>query len=99
KRGKLGVEIADVNPANASKFGAANVTGAAITRIVAGSAAELAGLKVNDVVVTLNGTAVRDARDLANRVGLVRAGGDASIVIIRDGEKKTITVKVAEGQA
>jgi len=99
KRGKLGVEIADVNPGNAAKFGASNVTGAAITRIVAGSAAEQAGLKVNDIVVTLNGAAVRDARDLANRVGLVRAGGDAMVVVIRDGQRKNVTVKVAEGQA
>ena len=96
KRGRLGVGIADISPATTGRNEA--TIGALITSIQPGSAAEQAGLAVNDVVVSFNGAAVRDARDLANRVGLVRVGGTAEVIVLRSGARKTFAVKVLDGQ-
>ncbi len=91
QRGQLGITIETVTADMArEKNLAAEQSGAIITKIEAGSAAERAGAKVGDVVTQLGGSAVRDATDLRNRVGALRLGqtvdltvrrGDQSIVL------------------
>ncbi len=96
KRGKIGVSIEDVALDEAGRLGAAGVK---VRGVEAGSAAEKAGLAVNDVIVTFNGTNVRSTRDLINKVGLTRAGNTVQLSVLRNGRRQNVEVKVSEAIA
>jgi serine protease DegQ len=93
KRGRLGVAAADLTPTQAARFGR---VGALIKTVEFGSTADRAGLAVNDVVLAVNGTQVRNARDLNNRVSLTRAGQAVRLSVLRDGKSYTVDVPVTE---
>jgi len=54
RRGLLGVSIADINPEVAEALNSPVSSGALITRVEPGSAAEDAGLEVDDIIVGVN---------------------------------------------
>lgn len=58
----------------------------------AGSPAEAAGLKVGDVITSVNGTAVSDPRDAMNAVHDLAPGDTLSLGVTRDGTTMTLTV-------
>ena len=64
-----------------------DVSGALITEIVAGGAADQAGLQIDDVVVALDGEAVRSISDLAARVRSYLPGDEVTIELLRAGEE------------
>jgi S1-C subfamily serine protease len=70
--------------------------GALVTEVVPGSAAEAAGLQVNDLVISYNGEAVLSFIDLAGDVRSSQPGDTATLTVIRSGQ--TITVEVVLGQ-
>jgi serine protease Do len=49
-----------------------------------------------DVIASVNGDAVKDARDLARKIGAIAPGSDVKIGVVRKGEEKTVTLKLAE---
>jgi serine protease Do/serine protease DegQ len=96
KRGKIGVSIEDVALDEVAKLG---VAGVKVRGIESGSAAERAGIAVNDVIVTFNGANVRSVRDLVNKVGLTRAGNTVQLSVLRNGKRQSIDVKVGDATA
>jgi len=96
KRGKIGVSIEDVALDEAGRLGTGGVK---VRGIEVGSAAEKAGLAVNDVIVTFNGANVRSTRDLINKVGLTRAGNTVQLSVLRNGRRQNVEVKVSEAIA
>jgi serine protease DegQ len=68
-----------------------------ISRIDAGSAAERAGLKSGDAVTEVDGTPVRDAADLGNRLGLLWIG-ETELSVLRSGKAMTIRVTIADNK-
>ncbi|CAI3942959.1 Do family serine endopeptidase [Commensalibacter papalotli (ex Botero et al. 2024)] len=69
--------------------------GALIASISPDSPAEKGGLNVGDVVLSLDGKDVKDPRELAVRVASIIPGTTIKLVVLRDGVKKDITIKVA----
>ena len=63
-----------------------------------GSAAERAGIKQGDVILSFNGQPVHDTNTLRNRIADTKPGTSANVVIMRDGSEKTLTVKLDEAQ-
>ncbi|MEZ5500615.1 MAG: Do family serine endopeptidase [Steroidobacteraceae bacterium] len=96
KRGLLGVSIAPVTPDIAKALGLKQASGALITELVAGSAAESAGLKPGDVITSVNGKPVRSDSELRNTIGLLPVGAKLDIGVIRDGQPRRIAATVAE---
>ena len=96
RRGRLGVLIQDMTPDLASAFGIDNNAGAVIAKVVAGSTADKAGVKVGDVVMAVNGREVRGSGDLRNRIGMLRIGEKVTLKLLRDGKPREITATVAE---
>jgi serine protease Do/serine protease DegQ len=94
KRGILGVNIQTVTPDLADKLGAADLQGAFVQQVVEGSAADKAGIKAGDVITTVNGSAVRSAAELRNRIGLMRIGESVDLGLVRDGKPKHVTAIV-----
>jgi Do/DeqQ family serine protease len=99
RRGRLGVLVQDMTSdlGQALKLDVHN--GAIVTQVEPGSAAERAGIKVNDVIVELNGTALQGADDLRNKIGLTRLGTEVTLALVRDTRRQTITLKIEPAAA
>ena len=95
-RGYLGVMIQDVNPSLAKKFNLGDAKGALVGEVTPKSPAEKAGLESGDVVTQLNGREIKDSRHLKLSVAKIRPGETASVTVLRDGDKKTVKVKMGE---
>jgi len=95
ERGRIGVSIQDLTPDLAAAFGLDTLEGALITSVERGSPAEQAGLRRGDLVIALDGEAIRNATNLRNRVGLVRPGQSVKLTVLRDGSRYHFTVRVA----
>lgn len=83
--GLLGAQVSDA----AAKEGSTSV-GAYIEEAVKDGAAAQAGVKKGDIVTQFNGVRITDANDLTAQVRTAAGGSDATIVVNRGGESKTI---------
>jgi Do/DeqQ family serine protease len=99
RRGKLGITFEDPTPALVRDFKFAVVPATPIiTKVDPGSPADLAGLKVGDVITDLAGTPVRDTPHLRTRLGLLWVGDMAELTVMRNGKPATIRVTITEPQ-
>ncbi len=91
RRGQLGAILQDLTPDLIPAMGLSDQqTGAVVTSVVPGSAADDAGLKGGDVVTALGGRAVVSAADLRNRIGLLRGGDVAELTVLRGGQQLAV---------
>ncbi len=95
-RGFLGVEPQDVNEDIAQTLKLPSPQGSIIARIAPGGPADRAGLSVGDVVVSINGQAVRNRRELLAQVAGLTPGTKAQVTVIRQGARRELTVTLAE---
>jgi predicted metalloprotease with PDZ domain len=98
-QGYLGVDLADVDQEKAQALKLKEVRGAVITLIDHDAPAGQIGLKVNDVVVKLNGQAVEGAEQLRRMLREIPAGRKVSLEISRDGNLQTLAVQLADRRA
>ena len=96
KRGVLGVNIYNVTPDVAKEFGLSDASGALVAGVAPGSAAEKAGVKTGDIIVSINGTPMKSAAELRNAIGMLRIGDQVEIGLLRDGKPLKVTALVAE---
>jgi Do/DeqQ family serine protease len=94
KRGRIGVAIQDLTPDLAQAMNTTYSTGAVIARVEPNSPAERAGLRTGDLVLAVNGTAVRSGTQLRNTIGLSRIGDDVKLTVDRKGSEYTASVRV-----
>lgn len=93
-RGWLGVTIQDVNDDIAESLGMKGSKGALITRIMEDGPSAKTELKVRDVVIRVNGEEITNSRDLARKVADLKPDTEAKLVVIRDGQEKSLTIKL-----
>ena len=98
-QGYLGVDLADVDTEKAQSLKLREVRGAVITLIDHDAPAGQMGLKVNDVVLELNGQKVEGAEQLRRMLKEIPAGRKVSLVISREGNMQTLTVELANRKA
>ncbi|MGB6830529.1 MAG: PDZ domain-containing protein [Terracidiphilus sp.] len=98
-QGYLGVEIADVDQEKAQQLKLKDVRGAVITLIDHDAPAGKIGLKVNDVVILVNGQTVEGAEQFKRMLHEIPAGRKVSLEISRDGNIQTIAVELADRAA
>ena len=96
-RGYLGVESQKIDPAMASALHLQgdSARGALIASVEPDSPAAQAGLEPGDVIVAVNGAAVKSPHDLAVAVGEIKPGTPAKVSLLRDGDKRDLTVTLA----
>ncbi len=99
RRGQLGVQILDVTPQIAEASGLTVNDGALVSQVVPGSPAEHAGIQTGDVIVGVNGTAVKGASELRNKIGLLPIDQPVDIEVIREGQHKTFHAKLVSKPA
>jgi serine protease Do len=92
----LGVSIADITSGRAKELNMKEETGAEITSVMPGSPAEEAGLQKKDVILEYQGTRIEGAIQLTRMVRETPPGRTVTLKILRDGEARTVKVKVTE---
>ena len=92
---RLGIGIRDVDAADVKREKLDAQTGAAVDEVAAGSAAEKAGIKAGDVVVSFDGERVRSARHLARLVDETPDGREVEATVVRNGERMSLKVTPA----
>ena len=98
RRGLLGVIMQNLTPELSQAFGLDLHRGVVISQVIEDTAAEEAGLKAGDVVVSINGAPVKSASAMRNMVGLLRVGEEMNITVIREGKKKTMTAVIRDAK-
>lgn len=96
RRGRLGASSEDITHDLAGSLGLASTEGAIISIVEPNSPAEKAGMKPRDVVIGVNGRAVRNAADLRNKVGMTSIGETIELRLIRAAKPLTVKVKIAK---
>ncbi|MGE0595438.1 MAG: Do family serine endopeptidase [Hyphomonadaceae bacterium] len=95
-RGWLGVSVQGVDADLARSLGLDAPRGALVASVVPDSPAARAGLQQGDLVVSINGEDIDDNRDLTQRVGAAPIGTSARMVVLRDGARRTVNVRLEE---
>jgi uncharacterized protein YbaP (TraB family) len=106
--GYLGVTYADVKPVEAAVLGWPAPRGIKVTKVFEGTAADKAGLRVGDIILTVDrvdvmGTISRtvgETTDFLNRfqayLDLKRPGDTVEIAIFRDGQERKLTATLGQ---
>jgi serine protease Do len=91
-RGWLGVQIQPVTEGIADSLGLKKVEGALVDEAQADSPAAKAGLEAGDVITAVNGTTIKDSRDLARQIAALAPDSSVKLDLVHKGEAKTLTV-------
>jgi serine protease Do len=95
-RGRIGVQISAVPREGYEDFGLKSRSGALVSSVVQGGAAQKAGLQPGDVILEFNGKQVSTTTELQNLVTGTKPGTSAPVKIVRDKKERTINVVVDE---
>src|SRR5262245_809388 len=95
-RGWIGVQIRPVTSDVADSLGLKKAEGALVAEAQSAGPAAKAGIASGDVITSVNGDAVKDARDLAKKIGALAPGATAKLGVVRKGTDKVISVTLAE---
>ncbi len=92
QRAYLGVYISNITEELKKSLGLKVDKGAYIQDLVPGGAAEKAGIKVNDVIVEVDGKKIENTDDLTSLLATYPAGTNVEVVVDRFGERITFNV-------
>jgi serine protease Do len=93
-RGWIGVQIQSINPDIADSLGLKKAEGALVADPQPDGPAAKAGIKAGDVIISVDGDPVKDARELARKVGALAPGTTARLGVWRDGREITVPVQL-----
>jgi serine protease Do len=91
ERGYLGVGVIELTADRVRALGLKNDNGVEVKRVDDNSPAAKAGLKVNDVILEVNGKTVEDMEQFIGSIGDAPAGAKLNLTVWRSGAKRTIT--------
>lgn len=88
----LGVSLHTVDSATADQYKLGVDAGAYIQSVTKGSAADKAGLKVGDVIVSFDGQKIESSSDLTIAVRSHKIGDSVQVEFYRDGKPQTVEI-------
>lgn len=97
-RGYLGVALQDLDQNLRAKLLIGNVRGVLAAQVVEGSAAEKAGVKINDIIVRFNALEVIDAQRLRDQIAAIAPGSRVDFIVLREGKEQTLRATLGERQ-
>ncbi len=95
-RGYLGITMQDIDANLAKYFNLPDQNGVLVNDVWPNTPAEKAGIKSGDVILAFKGKDVSDRHDLQLAVSQSDPNSSATVRLIHNGTKKTITVALAE---
>jgi serine protease Do len=90
--GFMGVGITDVTPENAKFFESKDNRGAIVTQVTPNAPGAKAGLRVGDLITSVDGHNVSDASSLQVVVEQTKPGNTIKLAVMRDGKNMEIPV-------
>lgn len=93
-KASFGITVTTVDSSVAQYYNM--VEGAYVYSVTAGSCSEKAGLKVGDIITSINGETVRSSSELTNKKKDFKAGDSVTLKIYRAGEYYEMTVVLDE---
>jgi hypothetical protein len=82
----LGVELTDLSADDATLYGLGEPSGALVINLAENGPAQLAGVKLHDVVIAANGQAIDSAASLEQAVTTRKPGDELILEVVRIGE-------------
>src|SRR5712692_3208103 len=95
-RGWLGVGIQEVTAELAAKFGIKETDGILVNDVFENEPAARAGLKPGDIIAKVGGRRIETPAGLSRSVAGLSPGTKVELEIIRNGERRTLTVDLGE---
>jgi len=95
-RGWIGVQIQPVTQDIADSLGLKKAEGALVAEPQKDSPAAKAGIEAGDVITAVDGKPIKDARDLAKRIGAMPPKASVKLAIWHKGSEKTVTLTLGE---
>ncbi|MBP7074255.1 MAG: DegQ family serine endoprotease [Rhabdochlamydiaceae bacterium] len=93
-RGFLGIELQTVDKEIAEGFNLPKAEGVLITSVAKNSPAEKAGLQTGDIILELNGKAVKSRDTFRNQISMMDPNSEAKLKVFRKGKMIPLTVKL-----
>ncbi len=94
-QGYLGVDVRDIGTARASQLHLKSTRGAEIVTVDHDAPAARAGLRIHDVILEMNGQIIEGEAQMSHMMRQMPAGRVITLVISRDGQQKTLSVRLA----
>lgn len=100
KRGELGIMVQDLDKDLIENIeGVSKIKGGAlVAEVIPSSSADLAGVRVGDVIISFNDKNIKTVKDLTVSVFNTKINTFVNVVIIRNGVQKKILIKMLEGK-
>lgn len=95
-RGWLGIEPQDITPDLMRAFGLRKQDGVIVAGVLRGSPAHRAGLRVGDIVLSMDDVELHDSVDFLNAIAPLKPGASVAMVVLRDGRQHKVSVSVGE---
>ena len=91
--GYLGATIQQITPDLAASLGVDTTDGAIIDALATGGPAQRAGLRQGDVVVAVNGKAVRSPTQITRAIAFSSPGDRLDLTVLRDGRTQNLVAR------
>jgi serine protease Do len=95
-RGWIGVQIQPVTQDIADSLGLKKAEGALVAEPQKNSPAAKAGIVAGDVITAVDGKSVKDARDLARRIGSLAPKATVKLTVLHQGAEKEMDLTLGE---
>jgi len=95
-RGLLGVTVQGVTGELAAGLGLSKSEGALVSGVTAGGAAEKAGIKRGDVIMSYQGRSVIDTNSFRNEIAATKPGTTITLGVLRDGRTSEVKATLSE---
>lgn len=92
QRGIIGVQINNINAKFAEDRNLSTLSGAYVSGIIPGSAAQAGGIERGDVITQINDDLVGSSSELQEIIGTYRPGDEVRVKVLRDGDAMTLKV-------
>jgi serine protease Do len=94
-RGSIGIEFREGLPGAVNRvYGFKN--GVLVQRVTTGGPADKGGIKVGDIITTIDGRAIKDGDDLVNEIASRRPGSTIRLGFMRDGKQSDTSVTIGD---
>ena len=95
-RGEIGIHVQTITPALATGLGLPTDHGVIVSDVLPGGPAEQAGLKIQDIILTVNGRPTGNLPIFGLYMFMLHAGDQAKIEVLRGSERIALEVSVIQ---
>lgn len=96
EKADLGLTVQELNPSLAQRFRLRETQGVVVVRVDQGTPAGDSGLRPGDLILEINGVAIRNLRDYQTQIEALKPGTAARLLVKRQGRTLYLVLEVPE---